>query len=409
MPVLTLFHGRFCRAAEVAAEVCAATGFKLVDDDGIIAAASAVSGVDREKLRRAFAARTSVFNKFTHEKECSVAYLKLALARLVAEDNILVLGFAGQLIPPAISHLVRIALIADLPYRLAVAAERDELAEKEALKLIRQKDEDCAAWIDFIRHTPQDCWDPSLYDLFLPMQKSSVAKASALIEENALKQVVQISDTSRRAAQDFQLAAQVEVALAREGHSVEVEARNSRVTLSIYKHVLMLNRLEEELKSIAARVAGVDHVQVRVGEHFHQTNIYRKHDFSMPSRVLLVDDERDLAQTLSERLQMRDMGSAVAYDGASALKLVAEDEPEVMIIDLKMPGIDGLEVLRKVKQTRPEIEVIVLTGHGSRSDRDKCLELGAFGYLQKPVEIDKLSALLQQAHEKIRGRAKGSR
>jgi two-component system response regulator CpxR len=80
--------------------------------------------------------------------------------------------------------------------------------------------------------------------------------------------------------------------------------------------------------------------------------------------VLLVDDEREFVQTLSERLQLREMGSVVAYDGESALSLVNEDEPEVMIIDLKMPGIDGIEILKKVKQTRPEIEVIVLTGHG---------------------------------------------
>ncbi len=65
-----------------------------------------------------------------------------------------------------------------------------------------------------------------------------------------------------------------------------------------------------------------------------------------------MDDEREFVQTLSERLLMRDMGSAVAYDGESALNMIAEDEPEVMILDLKMPGIDGIEVLRRVKESR---------------------------------------------------------
>jgi YesN/AraC family two-component response regulator len=95
------------------------------------------------------------------------------------------------------------------------------------------------------------------------------------------------------------------------------------------------------------------------------------------------------------------MGSAVAYDGESALALVREDEPEVMIIDLKMPGIDGMEILKQVKATRPEIEVIVLTGHGSEADRKRCMQLGAFAYMQKPVDIDELSATLKKAHEKI--------
>jgi len=96
------------------------------------------------------------------------------------------------------------------------------------------------------------------------------------------------------------------------------------------------------------------------------------------------------------------MGSAVAYDGKSALELVNEDEPEVMILDLKMPGIDGFEVLKKVKKTRPEIEVIILTGHGSNADRKVSMELGAFAYLQKPVDIDVLSETLKKANAKVR-------
>jgi DNA-binding NtrC family response regulator len=122
----------------------------------------------------------------------------------------------------------------------------------------------------------------------------------------------------------------------------------------------------------------------------------------MPSKILLVDDEREFVQTLSERLLMRDMGSAVTYDGESALDLVKEDEPDVMILDLKMPGIDGIEVLRRVKETQPEIEVIILTGHGSDADREECLSLGAFAYLQKPVDINILSETIKKANEKIR-------
>ena len=122
----------------------------------------------------------------------------------------------------------------------------------------------------------------------------------------------------------------------------------------------------------------------------------------MPSKVLLVDDEREFVQTLSERLIMRDMGPAVAYDGESALNLIKEDEPEVMIVDLKMPGIDGLEVLKKVKETRPDIEVIILTGHGHEEDRELCMKLGAFAYLQKPLDINELSEIIKKANEKIR-------
>jgi DNA-binding response OmpR family regulator len=77
-----------------------------------------------------------------------------------------------------------------------------------------------------------------------------------------------------------------------------------------------------------------------------------------------------------------------------------------MILDLKMPGIDGIEVLRRVKATRPDIEVIILTGHGSEADRKICMELGAFAYLHKPVNIEQLSDTLKKANEKILERKK---
>jgi DNA-binding response OmpR family regulator len=85
--------------------------------------------------------------------------------------------------------------------------------------------------------------------------------------------------------------------------------------------------------------------------------------------------------------------------------MVEDDEPEVIILDLRMPGIDGIEVLRRVKRSHPDIEVIILTGHGSEEDRATCLELGAFAYLQKPVDIEELSETLRLANEKARGPA----
>jgi CheY-like chemotaxis protein len=181
---------------------------------------------------------------------------------------------------------------------------------------------------------------------------------------------------------------------------VQVDADNGGVTLTINKNVFMLQRLEEELTSVAQKVSGVKSVVTRVGEDFYQADVFEKISLEAPSKVLLVDDERDFVQTLSERLLMREMGTTVAYDGQSALELIQEDEPEVMVLDLNMPGIDGIEVLRRVKQTTPEVEVIILTGHGSDSDRDVCMELGAFAYLRKPVDIDILSDTLKKAYEK---------
>jgi DNA-binding response OmpR family regulator len=147
-------------------------------------------------------------------------------------------------------------------------------------------------------------------------------------------------------------------------------------------------------------------VDTRIGKGFHRADIYRKYDFNVP-KLLLVDDEREFVQTLSERLLMRDMGSAVAYDGESALGMIQSEDPEVMILDLKMPGIDGIEVLRKVKETRPDIAVIILTGHGSEEDYKTCMDLGAFAYLHKPIDIDVLTETLKNANKFVQKRKEG--
>jgi len=103
---------------------------------------------------------------------------------------------------------------------------------------------------------------------------------------------------------------------------------------------------------------------------------------------------------------MRDMGSTVVFDGEQALEFLRDEEPDVMVLDLKMPGIDGMEVLRRVKREHPAIEVIILTGHGSEKDRAACMEAGAFAYLQKPVDIEKLSDTMRRAYDKVRGRTR---
>jgi DNA-binding response OmpR family regulator len=117
-------------------------------------------------------------------------------------------------------------------------------------------------------------------------------------------------------------------------------------------------------------------------------------------KVLLVDDEEEFVKALAERLKMRDLRSDTVLDGEEALSFVEDQEPDVMVLDLKMPGIDGMEVLRQVRKAYPKIQVIILTGHGTEKHEEEAKRLGAFDYLEKPVNLDVLVKKMKAAYRR---------
>ncbi len=400
MSILTVFTGIYCNEELSIKEILNKTGYKYLTDSNIVSKVSRLSDIPESKVLKAFSAKASVFNQFTREKERSIAYLKLAVAETLTEDNILINGFTSLLIPTGIAHVLRVCLIADMKYRVSIASSSG-MSENEASKMIHKSDEDKISWTKSILEK-DDPWDVSIYDMVLPTDKMTPEGIADLVGKTLERDILKASPDTGKAVQDFILASRVETALAKEGHIVTAEADAGAVTLTINKKVLMLKRLEEELQSITSKIPGVKSVTTKVGKKFYQADVYRKYDLEMPSKLLLVDDERQFAQTLSERLRLREIGSVIAYDGESALDMIREEEPDVMILDLKMPGIDGIEVLKRVKQTNPLIEVIILTGHGSEADKELCMQLGAFAYLEKPVDVNVLSETIQKANEKIK-------
>lgn len=114
-------------------------------------------------------------------------------------------------------------------------------------------------------------------------------------------------------------------------------------------------------------------------------------------KILLVDDEKQFVDTLAERLAMRGFSARVAYDGPQALKAV-EDPTDVIVLDLRMPGMDGFEVLRSVKKSNPQVQVIILTGHGGDAEEQTAYRMGAYNFLKKPMDIDELLNSIRMAY-----------
>lgn len=116
-------------------------------------------------------------------------------------------------------------------------------------------------------------------------------------------------------------------------------------------------------------------------------------------RVLIVDDEEDFRVTLANRLKKRKFAVLEAEDGSKALEMARTYPVDVALVDIKMPGIDGLEVLKRIKELNPLVEVIMLTGHASVESGVEGMRLGAFDYLMKPCDINDLVLKIEDAYQ----------
>jgi two-component system response regulator HydG len=119
-------------------------------------------------------------------------------------------------------------------------------------------------------------------------------------------------------------------------------------------------------------------------------------------KLLIIDDEANHAQVVAESLERVGYQCVVATSGSAGAKMIDQDEPDVILTDLKMDGIDGLAILRKARQELPDSEVVVITGHGDVQTAVEAMKAGAANYLQKPVNLAELRAMVDKAAERFR-------
>jgi DNA-binding NtrC family response regulator len=118
------------------------------------------------------------------------------------------------------------------------------------------------------------------------------------------------------------------------------------------------------------------------------------------AKVLLVDDEQEFLDTLSSRLELRGLKVSAVTSGEQAITEAKQQDYDAIIVDLSMPGIDGLETLKRIKADNPNAEIIMLTGHASIQSGVEAMKLGAGDFLQKPVELSELMSKIGEAKDK---------
>ncbi len=397
MPVIIVNSASFCGAEEILDQMTAQTGYVLLNDEDLVAETAIENNEDITEIKKFFVITKNFSGRMKMQRSHALAKVKTTLAKYMLAQETIIHGICSMMAPRDICHVLNVGIMADLEYRTKLIIDKMNVFEPDAQEILRQDDLSMSAWSEALGFG--DPWDPSKYDLFIPMHRKTVQDAVKSIIKYSGRRYVNKTDRSMEKAGNFLLASKVETALAREGHEVRARAYGSEVVLTIPKNIILLHKLQGELLEIASKVPGVGKVNTELSKEFYKKQPTGSDRQKAGAKLLLVDDEREFVHTLSERLLMREIGSAVVYDGEQALAYIEEENPPVIILDLKMPGIDGIEVLRRVRATHPDIDVIILSGHGSREDEKRCLELGAVAYLQKPVDIDNLTSLLKKIHD----------
>jgi two-component system, OmpR family, response regulator CpxR len=398
MAIITIFSGTFCHGEEIADGVAKKLGYQR-SESALFDLVAQKFNISVDKLQRAISGEPGYFNRMTHGRERAVAYLRFAFSEMLNMDGIIFHGFESHLMPPDITHVLKVCAIANFDYRVEVASKLENISATEALKRIHHDDTVRKDWSNYIRnHEP---YDERMYDVLLAMQTTDIETAINSICDAANNSALTVTPAVEESIKDFKLAALVQIVLAEKGFDVDVNSKSGLVHVDINKYTSRLEKQQQKINDLAQDITGVKEVTSGPGTRFTPPSLLREPKLDMPSKILLVDDEKEFVHTLSERLQTRSLETSIVYDGEEALEFIKNDEPEVIVLDLKMPGIDGIEVLRRVKRDYPNIEVIILTGHGSDKEKGLAFELGAFAYLQKPVNIDILAKTMKEANLKI--------
>jgi len=395
MAVISIFSGAYCKQDGVISGVVRELGYTLIDDS-VMDETSKSRGIPRDKLERSLGGTEPFLNRFTHEREKHIAFLRISLAQLIQSDNTIIRGCVGHLLPRTIGHVLRVCLIANHDFRVQEAAGLTGKSVKDAGRIVYEDDKRNFACTEYL--FDKTAYDASLYDLVLPMHDRSEEEAAQEICALVRSEPLHTTDRSRRAAQDFVLSARVSLALTEAGLEADVHSEEGQVILSINNYVVRLERYRQRLVEVAEKVSGAKGVSTRLGTRYQAPSVNPWSNIEGPPRIMLVDDEKEFVRTLSERLRTRDLESSIAYDGEQALEMIESEEPDVIVLDLMMPGIDGIETLRRVKNSHPNVEVIILTGHGSYEEKRQAEQLGAYAYLRKPVDIDILARVMREAY-----------
>jgi two-component system, OmpR family, response regulator CpxR len=399
MSVVAILSAKGCPENAIISQLSEKSSYKVLSDKEIYEYIYHKYSIPESKLYKAFFSTGAlIFTSQTEIKRLINLY-KLSVLEELIKDKIIYKGFGTLLLPDNAKHIFKVCIGAELKYRIQNLSKEMNISENEAESKIRNDDKSLFKFAQALKL--KSPYQSDIYDMTISVDKLNIDDVINRIFLHFFDGFLETGEEDMEFLKDEILATKVLDILLSNKHDVDVTAESGKVKVFLKKYKIRMENYIEKIKDLVLKAEGVKNVEVTFGKDIQIPSPSMPFDIKRREKVLLVDDEVEFVDTLSERLMSRNIMTSVAYSGEEALESLNKELPDVIILDLKMPGIDGIEVLRKVKKEHPETEVIILTGHGSEKEKILSYELGAFAYLEKPVNIDILSETMKKAYEKI--------
>ncbi len=398
MFIISIISSKGCNEELIIQKLKELTGFELVTDDDVLKKVEEKYKVDKDKVKTSIFKPMSfvTFDKLKHKKH--LCMFKISLAEILIDFNKIYYGFGTYFIPEDLKNILKVCLGCDKAYRIGNYARNNLVSLYISEKAIKEYDKLLLLFSRY--HLNKQPFSPVYFDVNIDVSKYNPEDVAFKIFELIRCKSVEKIEVEKTKLNDFLIATQIQFHFLQQGEDVDAIFKNGKLTILLKKYKILMENYYKQIKEKIPSHSEIKEVEVIPGKEITITSSMTM-KLEKPQKVLLVDDEVEFVDTLSERLQSREFKTAVAYSGEEAIESLNRDLPDVIILDLKMPGIDGLEVLRRVKKEHPETEVIILTGHGSEREKNIAFELGAFAYLEKPVNIELLSETIRKAYEKV--------
>ncbi len=395
-------------------------GYEVIDHN-LSATVAHEFNVPERKLSWTLTGARGVFDGLTHDWEKNFVLLRTTIAELLQADDKVFWGPAAYLIPQQITHVLRVEVDADQGYRVQRAMEQEGVSAAGAASYIEKNAQDLQRWSYLVQsHVP---WDAFFFDMKISIPPTTVARAVDIICKSIGSDTFKPTDASRQVIQDLELAAAISVALLKKGkYSIDVTAFEGKVKVMINQGAgkkgalaqtmqsLRNENIEDDVLEICAGMDKVVDVEVRPGAVAdrsleHQTQEPEDKGLVTPTiredpaleegsdglpRMLLVDDDVELVAHLAKRFRARGYPIVTTGSGEEAIEVAQDQTFDVAVVDLRMPGVDGIETLRHLKRIQPMLQVIMLTGHGDVDSAFDSGQLDAVRLRRKPYPFAKL-------------------